>query len=104
VIDEALFQYELYAVFILVGVGLYCLFTKENLIKMVIGVEILAKGASLCFISAGYYQGDLATAQALVVTAILIEVVVAALMLSLIVNAFAHTGSVSVRELRRLRW
>lgn len=103
-IDEALYQYELYAVIALVVLGLYCLFTKENLIKMVIGVEIMAKGATLAFIAAGYYQGDPATAQAMVVTAILVEVVVAALMLSLIVNAYKHTGSASVKALRRLRW
>ncbi len=103
-IDEALYQYELYAVFILVAIGLYCIFTKENLIKLVIGIEILAKAALLSFVTAGYYQGDTATAQALVVTAILVEVVVTALMLSLIVNAHRHTGSASVRALRRLRW
>ena len=103
-IDETLFQYELWAVIGLVGLGLYCLFTKESLIKMVIGTEILAKAATLSFISAGYYQGDLATAQAMVITAVLIEVVVAALMLSLIVNAYRLTGSSSVSDLKALRW
>jgi multisubunit Na+/H+ antiporter MnhC subunit len=104
VIEEVLFQYELYVVFALTGIGLYCLFTKQNLVKMVIGIEIMAKAATLCFIAAGYYQGDLTTAQALVITAILIEVVVTALMLSLIVNAYRHTGSASTKSLRRLRW
>ena len=103
-IDEALYQYELWAVFGLVALGLYCLFTKQNLIKMVIGVEILAKAALLSFIAAGYYQGDTSTAQALVVTAVLVEVVVTAMMLSLIVNAYRHTGSASVTARRRLRW
>jgi multisubunit Na+/H+ antiporter MnhC subunit len=104
VISEWLYQYELYAVLGLVGLGLYCLFTKENLVKSVIGVEIMAKAATLSFITAGYYQGDLATAQAMVITAIMVEVVVTAMMLSLIVNAFKHTGSASIKDLRNLRW
>lgn len=69
----------------LFAVGLSCLISKAHLIKLVIGVELLGKGASLVFILGGYLAGDVGTSQAVVFTLIVIEAVVAAVALALVV-------------------
>jgi multisubunit Na+/H+ antiporter MnhC subunit len=63
---------------------------------MVFGLEFLGKGASLLFILGGRLSGDLATAQAVVFTIIVIEVVVAALALALVVLVKRTYGSLHV--------
>ena len=67
--------------------GLACLVARANLIKIVIGLELLGKGVSLLFITGGYLSGDTASAQAVVFTLIIIEAVVAAVALALVILA-----------------
>lgn len=86
-------------VLILIFIGLYCLISKRNMIKMIIGIEILSKGVTLNFIATGY--GGIA--QALVITVIVIDVVIVAVALSLIVNAYTHYGVINLDKLKRLR-
>lgn len=71
----------------LFAVGLACLVTRSNLIKMVIGLELLGKGVSLVFVTGGYLAGDVGTSQAVVFTLIIIEAVVAAVALALVILA-----------------
>ncbi|HVN65188.1 MAG TPA: NADH-quinone oxidoreductase subunit K [Methanomicrobiales archaeon] len=68
--------------------GLYCVVSQGNLIKIVIGIEIMGKGVILNFIMAGFFQNNTGIAQAVVVTAILIDAVIAAVILALVVNVF----------------
>ncbi len=89
-------NYLMFAVMILF-LGLYCLLTKKSLIKSAIGISIMVKGASLSFLAAGG-----ATAQAIVVLIIVIDAIVAAILLSLAVNVYRRTGSLSIEELRKL--
>ena len=75
----------------LFAIGLMCLIARSNLVKMVIGLEILGKGVSLVFVTAGYLNGDVAMSQAVVFTLIIIEAVVAGVALLL---AFGRRGLV----------
>jgi NADH:ubiquinone oxidoreductase subunit K len=68
--------------------GLYCVVSQGNLIKIVIGIEIMGKGVILNFITAGFFQSNTGIAQAIVMTAILIDAVIAAVILALVVNVF----------------
>ena len=86
-------------VLVLILIGLYCLISKRNMIKMIIGIEILSKGVTLNFIATGY--GGIA--QALVIIVIVIDVVIVAIALSLIVNAYTHYGVINLKKLKRLR-
>lgn len=90
-------------VIVLVGIGLYCLLSKGNMIKMIIGIEVMSKGVMLNFVLSGYLQNNTGLAQALVITAIVIDVVIVALALSLIVNAYKHYGTLNINSLTRLR-
>ena len=48
-------------------IGLYCLLTSHNMVKLLIGLEIMAKSAVLCFITAGYARGETFFSQSLVI-------------------------------------
>ena len=65
-------------------VGLACLVARQNLIKLVMGLEFLGKGVSLLFVLGGYLAGDVGLSQAVVFTLIAIEAVVAGVALALV--------------------
>ena len=75
----------------LFAVGLACLIARANLVKMVIGLELLGKGVSLLFVTGGYMSANPAngvgTSQAIVFTLIIIEAVVAGVALALVILA-----------------
>ncbi len=84
-------------------IGLYCLLTSRNMIKLLIGLEIMAKSAVLSFITAGYARGETFFSQSLVITFIVIEVSIVAVALALVINAYRNTGSLDVRSLTKLK-
>ena len=98
-----LWQLYIAAIVILLGIGIYCLISRRNLIQLIIGVEVIAKAVSLSFILAGTLQGNEQIAQAIVVTIILIEAVSTAVALSLVVATYRHIGSLDINILKRLR-
>lgn len=71
----------------LFATGLFALIARCNLIKMVMGLELLGKSVSLIFILGGYLAGDTGVSQAVVFTLITIEAVVAGLALALVILA-----------------
>ena len=71
----------------LFATGLFALIARCNLIKMVMGLELLGKAVSLVFILGGYLAGDTGVSQSVVFTLIAIEAVVAGLALALVILA-----------------
>jgi NADH:ubiquinone oxidoreductase subunit K len=71
----------------LFATGLFCLVSRSNLIKMVMGLELLGKGVSLIFVLGGFMSGDTGMSQAVVFTLIAIEAVVAGLALAFVILA-----------------
>ena len=98
-----LWQLYMLAIIVLIGIGIYCLIARKNLIQLLIGIEVIAKGVTLSFILAGFFQGNEHIAQAIVITIILIEAITAAVAMSLIVVGYRHTGSLDIKDFRRLR-
>lgn len=88
---------------LLVGVGLYCLLTMKNTVKLLIGVEIIAKGVTLALVASGYARENLMVAQSLAITVIVVDVAVIATALALIININRHTKSLDVRKLTKLK-
>jgi len=84
-------------------IGLYAMITRTNLLQVVIGLEVMARGVSLVLILAGHYHGSINVAQALVITTILIEAVTVAVALSLVVATYNHHKSLSIAGIRRLK-
>lgn len=84
-------------------VGVYLLLTYRNLLRLVLGVEVLAKGVTLVLLGAGAHLGMTALIQSLIVTFIIVETILAAVMLAIIVVCHRTNQSLDVRVLSRLR-
>ena len=87
----------------LVFAGLFGLLAKRNLIKLFIAIEVIAKGVSLLLVATGFAKASVLTAQALVITFIVVEVSLVATALALIINIYLETKSLDVRSLARLK-
>ena len=83
--------------------GLYCIVTKRNMIKLVIGFEILFHAVIYTLVLIATQAGLLGTGQVVVALSIVIDAVIVALALALIINAFKHYKTLDVTKLRRLR-
>ena len=90
-------------VLLLAFMGLYCLLVSRNLLRLLIGVEILSKGCILALISSGVATRKINTAQTLAITMIVVEVVVVAVGLGLIIKAYGVTGSIDIWKLDKLK-
>jgi NADH:ubiquinone oxidoreductase subunit K len=91
------------AVVLVLGVGIYSLIATRNLLRILLSVEILMKGATLLLIGAGYLTGDMATAQAYVITAIIIEVVLLVEATGIVLGAYRANNTLNTRELNNLK-
>jgi len=102
-----------FAVVGLIVIGLAAVLFRKNIIKIIIGITILESGVNLFLITLGYREGSIApiwtgspggimsypVPQALTLTSIVIGVAVTALMLSLAIHIYKHTGTLDVRKL-----
>ncbi len=88
---------------VLLGVGLYGLLVLRNLIKLVIALQILVKGAILALVAAGSLSGQTNLGQSLAVTLIVADTVVAVVGLALAVQVRRRFGTLDVTELSTLR-
>lgn len=103
---------QIYLVFSLAlyVIGLYTLATNRNMIKLVIGIEILVAAVNLNFLAfAAFTSGPSVlgpidpVAQTFVVLSICVGGAIAAVALALIRASYRHYGTLDIRELRRLR-
>ena len=107
---------------LLIVLGLYCICTRKNLIKIVLGMGIVDYGINLLIVSVGFNDGgtapiysfpDLLNAnttyfvdpvpQALTLTSIVIGACVDAMALSLVIMIYRKYKSVNADDVRRLR-
>jgi NADH-quinone oxidoreductase subunit K len=84
-------------------IGLFCLLSMKNLVKLLIGVELLSKGTLLALIATGYEKNTILTSQAMAISFIVVEVGVLATALAMIINMYRHTKSLDIRKLTRLK-
>jgi NADH-quinone oxidoreductase subunit K len=88
---------------LLFGIGFVCLLTQRSVLKQVIGLKIMLQGVTLGLIHAGQIVRDMRLAEAMVVSALIVEAVVIALALALIVNVYRHYPTGDVDHLDRLK-
>jgi NADH:ubiquinone oxidoreductase subunit K len=93
----------LVAVLGLLAVGFYALLASRNLIKVVIGLQLLVKGAVLALVLAGTANGQLQVAQSMAVTVIVADTIVAVIGMALAVQVRRRTGSLDTQRLSTLR-
>lgn len=102
----------------LFGVGLYGIVSSENLVRAVISLTVVQSSTYVVLLAVGFRHGakapivaDIApgtplvdpVVQVLVLTDIVIEATVTALLLALVVQAHKRFGSVNPADLRLLR-
>ena len=95
-------------IFALFSTGVYCIAVKRNMIRILLGIEIMLNSGNLAFI----YFASLRSGrgfidplgQSIVIMSIIIGGCVVAVGLSLVVNAYRHFKTMDVRKLRRLKW
>jgi multicomponent Na+:H+ antiporter subunit C len=101
----------------LIILGIYTLMFKRNLIKIVIGLNLIECGVNLFLITLGYKFGSVApiytmgntkemvlpTPQALTLTSIVIGLATTALILSFAIMIYRHYKTVDASEVRRLK-
>lgn len=96
----------LVSVFLLLIIGLGCLMVKRDMIRMLIGLEILFNAANLNFVALSLGRAGFVDplGQSIVMMAIVLDGCVVAVGLAMALNAYKHYGTLDVRKLRRLRW
>ena len=84
-------------------IGIYCILATYNLIRVLIGIEILIKAVTLLIIAAGRQNGNMALAQAMVVSIIVIEVVIMTIAVGVVLGIHRHNNSLDARNIRKLK-
>jgi multicomponent Na+:H+ antiporter subunit C len=114
---SALYNIPFIAVAIIVSIALFIIISQRNLIKVVMGLGLLASGANLFIVALGYRTGGVApiytnlpqqlvvlpVPQALTLTSIVIAVATLALMLSMIIHIYRNTGSTDAEKSRLMK-
>ena len=86
----------------LIGIGLYGLLITRNLIKVVVALQVLVKGALLALVAAGAASGKINLGQSLAVMVIVVDTVVAVIGLALAMQIKRRMGTLDVKELSTL--
>jgi NADH:ubiquinone oxidoreductase subunit K len=87
-------------------IGLYCLASKRNMIRLIIGVEILLNAAHLVFVAFSAYrlEGYVdVLGHTFVIMSIGFAGCVTAVALTIVTYAYKRYGTLDVRKLKRLR-
>lgn len=87
----------------LIGIGLYGLLITRNLIKVVVALQILGKGALLALVAAGAFSGKINLGQSLAVVVIVVDTVVAVVALAMALQVKRRMGTLDVKELSTLK-
>jgi multisubunit Na+/H+ antiporter MnhC subunit len=112
-----LFNLPFITVMVIIAFGVYAMLYKRNLIKIVIGLDLIESGVNLFLVSLGYRNGGIApiytnapstnmvlpTPQALTLTSIVIGVATTAMLLSFCMVIYRNYGTLDTRKIRRLR-
>jgi len=98
-----LFWHLFIVVILLLIMGFYCIFMSYNLIRVLIGVELLIKAVTFLIIVAGYVTGHMSLAQAIVITLIVVEVVFIVVATGVVIGLHRHNGTLDTRKLRNLK-
>ena len=87
-------------VIMLLIMGFYCLLVTYNLIRALIGLELLIKAVTLLLVAVGYMNKHSALIEALVITLIVIEAVIIVVATGVIIGLHRQNNSLDIRRLR----
>lgn len=107
---------------VLITIGIYGVVVKKNVVKIVLGMAIIEYGINVLFVLIGYRSGGCAPIlkqgmsaatfaasavdplpQALVMTAIMINLGMLILMVAICIRLYERYGTFDITEMRRLK-
>lgn len=84
-------------------IGGYVLLGYRNLIRLILGVEVISKGITMVLLAAGLQQGRVDISQSFIVTFIIVETILAAVMLGIIIVVHKIHVSLDIRRQSKLK-
>ncbi len=87
----------------LIFIGLYAMWATHNLIRVLIGMEIMTKGVTLILAAAGLLTGNTGASQAMIIILIVLEVVVIVAAAGVVIGYFKKSGTLDTRTMNRLK-
>lgn len=100
--STTLWPFMIFAVMLFV-IGIYNVLITFNIIRILIGIELLIKAVTLLVIAVGYSIGRLSLTQEMVITLIVIEVVIMVVAAGVVVGLYKHDDTLDVRSFRNLK-
>ena len=91
------------SVIILFGVGLYCLLITRNMIRLVIALQIIVKGAMLTLVLVGKVTGQPNLGQSMALTVIVADTIIAVIGLAFAVQVKRRLGTLDLKDLSTLK-
>lgn len=88
---------------VLIITGCVELIRTRHMLKIIIGLELAIKAISMFIVLGGWLNGNMALAQAFIVTIIVLEVVVATVLSGIAISIYHKHGDMYIRNLRNLR-
>lgn len=87
----------------ILAIGLYGLMTCRNLIKLIVALQVMVKGALLGLILAGINSEQTNLSQSMALMVIVADTVVAVVGMALAVQVRRRAGTLDVRDLGQLK-
>jgi NADH:ubiquinone oxidoreductase subunit K len=91
------------AILSLAGVGIYCLLATRNMIRVIIGLQLIVKGVAMAFILGGNMTSNISLGQTMALTVIVADTIVAVIGLAFAVQVRHRMGTLDIKELSTLK-
>lgn len=88
---------------ILILTGCIELIRTRHMLKIIISLELAIKAITMFITLGGWLNGNMALAQAFIVTVIVLEVVVATVLSGIAISIYHKHGNMDIRNLRNLK-
>ena len=91
------------AILLIAATGLYAIIVNRNLIRVLIGMELLVKAVTLLLAVAGERAGKVELAQSFIIALIIVEVVVTAVGAGIAVALQKRNGTLDLNKMDHLK-
>ncbi|HPM42751.1 MAG TPA: NADH-quinone oxidoreductase subunit K [Candidatus Omnitrophota bacterium] len=83
--------------------GIYCILATRNIIRAIVGWELLVKAVTLLMTVVGYVTRQTALIQSFIITIVVIEVIVATVAGGIALRVFKYNDDLDLRKLTKLK-
>jgi NADH:ubiquinone oxidoreductase subunit K len=102
-LSQSLFGDYFVVAAMLILTGFYCIWTTHNLVRVLIGVELMTKGVTLILAAAGFLTGNTGTSQSFIIVLIVMEVVILVAAAGVVIGHYRKSGNLDARQMNNLK-